>query len=153
MIPEFDKLTPSEIALISKIPAMVTILIAGADEEISKNELQKAVQLTETKQSKARRELLTYYQEVGPDFERVLNELLKSYPEEPETRSKMIVEDLERLNSILPKIERTWAIQFVESMKEIAKKVAEAAGGVFGYLSIGYEESKLIDLKMIRKPA
>jgi hypothetical protein len=52
----------------------------------------------------------------------------------------------------LKKVDRNWAVQFVESMKDIAKKVAEAAGGVFGYLSIGYEESKLIDLKMIKVP-
>jgi hypothetical protein len=153
MIPEFEKLQPEEIELLNKVPAMVTILIAGADEEISKSELQKAVSLTKTKQSKARRELLSYYQQVGPDFEEILNDLLKSYPEDPETRSKMVIEDLERLNEILPKLDKAWAVQFVESMKEIAKKVAEAAGGVFGYLAIGYEESKLIDLKMIKKPA
>ena len=153
MIPELEKLSSSEIELLHKVPAMVTILIAGADDEISSSELQQAVSIAKTKQSKARRELLTYYQEVGPKFEDILNELLSSYPEEPETRSKMVVEDLKRLNEILPKLDKAWAIQFVESMKEIAKKVAEAAGGVFGYLSIGYEESKLIDLKMINKPA
>ena len=153
MIPEFEKLSEAEIELLNKVPALVTILIAGADEEISKSELQKAVSLTKIKQSKARKELLSYYQEIGPIFEDTLNSLLTSYPEEPETRSKMVVEDLKRLNDVLPKIERAWAIQFVESMKEIAKKVAESAGGVFGYLSIGYEESKLIDLKMINKPA
>ena len=153
MIPELEKLSSSEIELLHKVPAMVTILIAGADDEISSSELQQAVSIAKTKQSKARRELLAYYQEVGPKFEDILNELLSSYPEEPETRSKMVVEDLKRLNEILPKLDKAWAIQFVESMKEIAKKVAEAAGGVFGYLSIGYEESKLIDLKMINKPA
>ncbi|MFQ3213470.1 MAG: hypothetical protein ACI9XJ_000211 [Marivirga sp.] len=153
MIPEFEKLSEAEIELMKKIPALVTILIAGADEEISKSELQKAVSLTRIKQSKARKELLAYYQEIGPHFEDTLNDLLKSYPEEPETRSKMVVEDLKRLNAILPKIETAWGVQFVESMKEIAKKVAESTGGVFGYLTIGYEESKLIDLKMINKPA
>ena len=153
MIPEFEKLSEAEIELINKVPAMVTILIAGADEEISKSELQKAVSLTKIKQSKARKELLSYYQQIGPKFEDTLNGLLASYPESPETRSKMVVEDLKRLNEVLPKLDKAWAIQFVESMKEIAKKVAESAGGVFGYLSIGYEESKLIDLKMINKPA
>lgn len=153
MIPEFEKLSEAEIELLNKVPAMVTILIAGADEEISKSELQKAVSLAKIKQSKARRELLSYYQAIGPHFEDTLNNLLASYPEGAETRSKMVVEDLKRLNDILPKLDKAWSVQFVESMKEIAKKVAESAGGVFGYLSIGYEESKLIDLKMINKPA
>ncbi len=152
MIPEFKNLSPTEIELLNNVPALVTILIAGADEEISKRELKEAVSLTRKRQSKARKELLSYYQQVGPGFEKSLENLIKSYPQEPETRSKMVIEDLERLNTILPKLDKAWAVQFVESMKEIAKRVAEAAGGVFGYLAIGYEESKLIDLKMIKKP-
>jgi hypothetical protein len=152
MISELQKLSESEIDLLKKIPAMVTILIAGADEEISKSELKEAVNLTKIKQSKARKELLGYYQEIAPDFEKSLNELLQSYPQDAEVRSKQVLDELERLNDILAKVDKDWATQFVSSMKDIAKKVAEAAGGVFGYLSIGYEESKLIDLKMIKVP-
>lgn len=153
MIPELKNLTESEIDLLKKIPAMVTILIAGADEEISKSELKEAINLTKIKQSRARKELIGYYRDIAPDFEKSLKELLNSYPKEAEVRSKQVIEDIERLNDILKKVDKNWAIQFVDSMKDIAKKVAEAAGGVFGYLSIGYEESKLIDLKMIKVPS
>lgn len=152
MITELKNLSETEIDLLKKIPAMVTILIAGADDQISKSELKEAVNLTKIKQSKARKELLSYYQEIAPDFEQSLNELLKSYPQDAEIRSKQVIEELERLNEILKKVDKDWAIQFVSSMKDIAKRVAEAAGGVFGYMSIGYEESKLIDLKMIKVP-
>jgi hypothetical protein len=152
MISELKNLSESEIDLLKKIPAMVTILIAGADDQISKSELKEAVNLTKIKQSKARKELLGYYQEIAPDFEQSLNELLNSYPQDAEIRSKQVIEELERLNEILKKVDKDWATQFVSSMKDIAKKVAEAAGGVFGYLSIGYEESKLIDLNMIKVP-
>lgn len=152
MIPELKNLTESEIDLLKKIPAMVTILIAGADEEISKSELKEAINLTKIKQSKARKELIGYYQEIAPDFEKSLNDLLASYPSDAEVRSKQVIEEIEKLNTILPKVDKAWAVQFVESMRDIARKVAEAAGGVFGYLSIGYEESKLIDLKMIKVP-
>ncbi|MGJ3235714.1 hypothetical protein [Marivirga sp.] len=152
MISELKNLSESEIDLLKKIPAMVTILIAGADDQISKSELKEAVNLTKIKQSKARKELLGYYQEIAPDFEQSLNELLNSYPQDAEVRSKQVIEELERLNEILKKVDKDWATQFVSSMKDIAKKVAEAAGGVFGYLSIGYEESKLIDLNMIKVP-
>ncbi|MBK6266378.1 hypothetical protein JKA74_15140 [Marivirga sp. S37H4] len=153
MIAEFENLSESDIALLKNVPAMVTILIAGADEKISKSELQEAVNLTKIKQKRARKELLEYYNHVAPLFENNLNELLKSYPTDPELRSKMIIEDLERLNPLLAKIDERWAGQFVASMKDIAKKVAESSGGVFGYLSIGYEEAKLIDLKMIKQTA
>ena len=153
MISELKNLSESEIDLLKKIPAMVTILIAGADEQISKSELKEAVNLTKIKQSKARKELISYYQEIAPDFEKSLNELLNSYPQDAEVRSKLVIEELEKLNEILKKVDKDWASQFLSSMKDIAKKVAEAAGGVFGYLSIGYEESKLIDLNMIKVPS
>jgi formate dehydrogenase maturation protein FdhE len=153
MIPELKNLSESEIDLLKKIPAMVTILIAGADEQISKSELKEAINLTKIKQSKARKELLGYYQDIAPDFEKSLNQLLNSYPKEAEVRSKQVIADIERLNDILKKVDKNWAHQFVDSMKDIAKRVAESAGGVFGYLSIGYEESKLIDLKMIKVPS
>jgi len=153
MIPELEKLTESEVDFLKKVPAMVTILIAGADEKISKSELKEAIDITKIKQSKARKELLRYYRDLAPDFEESLNELLSSYPSDAEVRSMQVIEDIKRLNDILKKVDKVWAVQFIESMKDIAKRVAEAAGGVFGYMSIGYEESKLIDLKMIDVPS
>lgn len=152
MIPEFKNLSETEIRLLEKTPAMITILIAGADEEISNGELQEAILLTKMKQKSARKELVSYYNFVAPNFESILDDLLLQYPSRPEERSQKIIMELEKLNAILPKLDKRWAGQFVESMRDIAKKVAESAGGVFGYLSIGYEESKLIGLKMIKLP-
>lgn len=149
----FENLSESDKTALMNAPALVTILIAGADDEISKRELNEAVSLTRTKQKNARKELLTYYNIVSPQFEENLKRILKNYPEDPEVRSKIVLEELERLNDILVKMDQQWANQFVESMRDIAKKVAESAGGVFGYLSIGYEESKLIGLKMLKIPA
>jgi hypothetical protein len=153
MTTEFENLSESEKIALVNAPALVTILIAGADEEISKRELQEAISLTRTKQKNARKELLSYYNMVSPHFEENLNQILQKHPENPEVRSKLVIEELVKLNEILAKMDKRWASQFVESMRDIAKKVAESAGGVFGYLSIGYEESKLIGLKMLKIPA
>ncbi|MFT5642306.1 MAG: hypothetical protein ACI9A7_002415, partial [Cyclobacteriaceae bacterium] len=38
-------------------------------------------------------------------------------------------------------------------LKELAKKIAEASGGLLGYLSVSYEESKMIELKAITDPS
>jgi len=38
-------------------------------------------------------------------------------------------------------------------MKDIAKRIAKASGGVLGYISVDYEESKLMELRMIKNPA
>ncbi|MEM6829901.1 MAG: hypothetical protein AAF551_05250, partial [Bacteroidota bacterium] len=61
--------------------------------------------------------------------------------------------ELRKLNFILPKIDNNFAVKFYASLKELAKKIAEASGGVLGYLSVGYEEAKLMELKMLKDPA
>ena len=68
-------------------------------------------------------------------------------------REKLLSEEISKVNDIWPKLESSFAIKLYASLKEIAKHIAEASGGVFGYMSVGYEESKLIDLKMIKKPS
>lgn len=152
-IPELANLSEEEVALLKNTPAYVSLLIAGADSKIDRDEIREAISVTKMKQNRARKELLNFYKSVAPDFENTLNGMIKSLPSGPEERSKLIMEELKKLNVVLPKTEKQFAIQFYASMKDIAKKVAEASGGVFGYMAVGYEEAKLIDLKMINDPA
>lgn len=153
MIDEFQNLTEDEKETMYKVPVLVSILIAGADNEIDRNEIRKAVDLSDIKQRSAREELIAYYREVGQDFEDKMKVLIQQYPTDAEKRNKQIVDELENLNQILPKLDKKFAIEFYASIKDIAKKVAEASGGVLGYMSVGYEESRLLDLKMIKDPA
>ena len=43
-------------------------------------------------------------------------------------------------------------IKFYDSIEDWAKRIAEASGGIMGYMSVTYEEAKLLTLKMIRPP-
>jgi hypothetical protein len=80
-------------------------------------------------------------------------EEIASLPREARKRTPLILEELKKLNTILSKLDRKFAIQFYESMKDIAKKIAKSSGGVLGYISVDYEESKLMELKVIKNPA
>lgn len=153
MITEFLKLTEDERDTMFKIPVLVAILIAGADNEIDRMEIRKAVDISNIKQSHAREELLEYYREVAQDFEDKMKILISQLPYNTLERNQAIVAELERLNRILPKLNARFAIEFYCSIKDIARKVAEASGGVLGYMAVGYEESRLMDLKMIKDPA
>lgn len=152
MITEFQNLTEEEQELMYKVPVMVSILIAGADNEIDRNEIRKATDLSKIKQKSAREELMEYYREVGQDFEDKMKILIQQYPSNATERNALIMKELEQINKILPKLNRKFAIEFYASIKDIAKKVAEASGGVLGYMAIGYEESRLVDLKMLKDP-
>lgn len=153
MIAAFEKLTEEEIKVMIQAPVYVSILIAGADNKIDKSEINGAVELVKLKQTKARQALLDYYKEVGKDFGHDLQESIKELPADASKRNPVVIAYLEKINDILPKLEKEFATQFYASLKEFAKNVAESSGGVLGYMAIGYEESKLIGLDMIKDPA
>lgn len=153
MIAAFEKLTPEEVSILLQAPVYVSILIAGADNQIDKSEINGAVELVKLKQTKARQALLDYYKEVGKTFESDLQEKIKELPADASKRNPVVIAQLEKINGLYPKLEKEIAVQLYASLKEFAKKVAEASGGVLGYMAIGYEESKLIGLNMLKDPA
>lgn len=153
MINYLNPLSEEEKLFLQKAPVLVAILIAGADNKIDKSEIKEALRISRYKPIKARILLKDFYSSIGDEFEYNLIEEIASLPREARKRTPLIIEELEKLNKILPKLDRKFAIQFYESMKDIAKRIAKASGGVLGYISIDYEESKLMELKMIKNPA
>ncbi|MEO9802105.1 MAG: hypothetical protein ABJF04_02605 [Reichenbachiella sp.] len=153
MIKEFNTLRDDEIEVLLRAPVLVSILIAGADDKIDKSEIHQAVEIANSKQSRAREQLIDYYKEVGKDFGDKFIKLVNEMPDTSEGRSEIITKELRKLNFILPKIEQKFAIKLHASLKDMAKKVAEASGGILGYMSVSYEEAKLMELKMIDDPS
>ncbi|MEQ8474901.1 hypothetical protein [Fulvivirga sp.] len=153
MIAEFNALSNEEIETMLAVPILVTILIAGADGQIDKSEVNEAISIAKLKQKKARVGLIDYYGEVGTDFEDKLKVMIQHFPVKAEERNPLIIDELTKLNTILPKLDNNFAIEFYASIKDLAKKIAESSGGILGYMAVGYEESKLIELKMINNPS
>ena len=153
MIVEFEGLESEEVDALLKAPILVSILLAGADDKIDKSEIKEAVNVAEAKRKKARKNLLEYYALASEDYEDKLKFILSQYPAEASARNPLIVAELEKLNEIFDKLDKSFAKELYQSLKDIAKKIAEASGGILGYMSVGYEESKFIDLKMLKNPA
>ena len=152
MIPEFEQLDHEESELMYALPIYVSILIAGADGTIDSSEIKKAVSLSGLKTLKARKELLDYYHVVNQDYEDKFKMTIANCPSGAKEREKLLIEKISKVNDIFPKIDKAFSIKLYASIKDIAKHIAEASGGVFGYMSVGYEESRLLDLKMIKNP-
>lgn len=153
MIEQFKNLEESEVEVMFKIPILVSILIAGADNNIDNTEIKKAISLSKIRQQKARKDLIDYYKIVGADFEDKLKILIQQYPVDADDRNPLIIEELKKLNAILPKLDKNFAVDIYQSIRDIARQVAEASGGLLGYLAVGYEESKFVSLDMIQDPS
>ena len=152
MAEEFKHLNEEEVVLLLKAPALVSVLIAGADDKIDNREKNLAISLAKLKTYRARKILIDYYNEVHKDFETNMNEIIADMPASAKDRNPLLIAELEKLNPILSKLDKVFAINFYDSMKDFAKQIAEASGGVLNMLSISVEESKFIGLKMIKNP-
>ncbi|MBS0001108.1 MAG: hypothetical protein KFF73_19140 [Cyclobacteriaceae bacterium] len=153
MISFFSVLQEDEQKVMFRIPVLISIMIAGADDKFEKREISQAVSLAKNRLSNSREILNDYYKIAGDNFEEKLSDEIDSLPSKAAKRNPVIIAELEKLNNILPKLDKTFAIQFYESMKDFAKQIATSSGGFFGYLTIHPHEQKLLDLKMIRDPA
>ncbi|MEQ9008224.1 MAG: hypothetical protein RLP12_10090, partial [Ekhidna sp.] len=132
MIPELESLREDEIQVMLKAPVYVAILIAGADGKIDKSERREAIDIARNKQSRSREQLAEFYKLVSEQFETNFNKLVDDLPSGTEARISAITTELRKLNFILPKVNKNFAIKFHASLKDLAKKIAEASGGVLG---------------------
>lgn len=153
MIAEFDRLSPSEMELMFKAPILACILIAGADNNIDKQEIKGALALAKKRSSGSRAKLMEFYRIVGEDFEDKLKITIQSYPFESTQRTPLIVEELTELNTVMKKVDKGFCIEFVKSLREIALGIAQSSGGILGMKSIGADEARFVSLPMIKDPA
>ena len=149
MIREFEKLTDDEIDLMLKAPVLVCILIAGADGNIDKKEIKEAILLT---QKKTNATLAGYLNEVSQDFEDKLKVLIQSYPHTPAERAVAIMKELGQLDAVFTKIDRHFAAQIYQMLKQLASKIASSSGGIWGMNTVTDEEAKYLDLSAIHDP-
>ena len=64
-------------------------------------------------------------------------------------RTRVLVEELTKLNDILPKLNDIYARAYLKSLRSLAHAIAEVSGGLLGFLDISYEEKHLTALEMI----
>ena len=151
MVKELEKLREDEVDVVMKAPIYVAILIAGADGDIDKHERREAIDIANNRQSRSREQLSEFYKAI--DFHTEFEKLIGELPSGVDDRTTAITRELRKLNFILKKVDRPWAVKLHASLKDLSKKIAEASGGLMSYLTISYEESKLMELKMLKDPS
>lgn len=151
MTSEFKNLNEQEVNLMLMTPALVTLLIAGAEGDIDKKEIDWGSKIAHFRANE-HTILQTYYQEVDKHFTDTLKQITDAMPEDVAERSKRINQELHKLNDILKKVDNNFAKEFYKSLLSLAKQVAKASGGMWGYGSISPEEQKHLNLEVIHPP-
>jgi hypothetical protein len=153
MIPAFDKLSDTEIEAMLRAPLIACILIAGADGNVDRKEIKKAIHHTQKNAARAMTSIVEYFKLIEVDFEDKLKIVMQSLPIDVKSRNRLIVDELTTLNSILPKLKATFATEFYKRMRDLAHEIAESSGGVLGLNKVGDEEAQYVELPMIKDPA
>lgn len=147
-----ENLTNAEKETVLNAPALVTILIADADQEIQAEEIRRAIQLVHVKSYAESVDIRELYQNIDQDFERRLSNLIDRLPRSHAERERALIEELSKLNAVYKRMEHKVAVKFHESLIGFAANIARAAGGVFGLESISEKEARFLGLPMIEKP-
>lgn len=134
--------------LIDAIP-LITVLIAGADGEIDKEEKDWAAKLTKIRSFASNDLLHDYYHSVGLGFDNKLAAIMNNMPTGQADRNSYLSEKLALLNPILAKLDAKVAYSLYKDFKSFASHVAKASGGFLRFGAVSKEEKKLIPLTML----
>jgi hypothetical protein len=150
---EINKLSSDEQNILYALPFHIAIWIASADGHVEESEIRRAVSVIHLQSGKAAsRPLSEFYNKVSEDLEDKLKILLYNSPKSENERTSYHSKKIVDANSVLKKLDRQFIVNLHNSLRELARQVAKASGGLLGYGSIGVEESRLIDLNLIEIP-
>lgn len=145
-------LNDTEKQSLKNAPIHVGLLIGSADGEVSNNELARIESIIKTKTFSEDNDVHYIYTELANnDLLGNISSIFEALGNTAEERVNAATAALKGLNTILPKLNPTYALQFRDSLHDIAVEVAKASGGIFGMGSISEEEKELLDLPMIDK--
>lgn len=147
---QFNHLSEEERNLLYSTPSLITFLIGGADNNFDTKEEVQSEHLVRIRTATGDPLLFDFYKHIEQTYFDQLDATVKKYVNLPVAeRTEMISNELAKLNEILPKIDNLFARALLKSLRSLAKAIAEASGGVFGFLEISYEEEHLMGLNMI----
>ena len=152
MLHQLRNLNQQEMDLLAAAPVWVMLLIACADQNIEEKEVNRGKEIIRIKSYAEKSDVRLIYSDLETQMDVIIDEALKSLSADGAERITFISAKLEELNDVLAKIERSFAIQFYNSLRDLAIYVAQASDSFFGVNAINEEEKKYIKLPMLRKP-
>ena len=153
MVTQLQHLSEQEVELIYRAPILTSILISGAEGPINNRKIDTAIEFAKKEVKEARALMYDLYLEISEDMEEKIQEMIRLYPVDPHQRNQQILQELEKLNEILPKLDKSFAVVYYISLKNIARKIARSTGGFLGIFGkISKAERKYLDLDMIEDP-
>ena len=123
MLDTFKGITNQEKRQLIDAIAQITILIAGADGNIDKQETSWASKLAKIRSYSSDKKLNELYKVVGKTFCDDLERMVSDLPKGTETRTIALAQQLAEINSIIPKLPFTIRFALYNSYTSFAKQL------------------------------
>jgi tellurite resistance protein len=149
MLTQFEKLTESDRKIIIQTPIWVAIWVGMADNHFDKKEMAKAVQVMKIKTFSEKPEIAEIYKQIQNPEEELLK-IVDSLPQSVSQSQEMVKKELMNIKNILETTDKDFAINFYNSLKNLAVHIANASGGMLSVGSISEEEKEAINLEFLK---
>lgn len=149
MLKEFHNLTTAEQQLMLDAIPLITILVAGADDDIDEVELAEAQRLADIRSFNTSGQTNAYYEKIDDNLTERIVELMKELPNAVAPRQDALVAKLSGLNHVFEKMDLPFGYLYYKSFCSFAKHVAESHGGFMRFMTIGPKEAEVVDLPML----
>lgn len=146
---QFIRVTSEEYQSLKKAIVWITILVAGADGNIDKDETSWAKRLTKIRSFANDETLHSFYEEVGETFASDLDENIAELPNDIASRNQILSERLSALNLPLSKLPNPIAFKLYESYTSFAMHIAKSSGGILRFFSVSGSEKQVVGLTML----
>lgn len=143
-------LEESDLALLKRVPALVTILIGAADNDLDAKEKSMGKTSTEFRKNHGDALVQDYFNWVAKDFDSIFEKEWEQYKNlSVQDRQSQISAELSKTTEVLHRVDKKYAHSLVNSWRGLARAVANTSGGFLGNLSVSHEEVNLMGLEMI----
>jgi len=149
MLRQLNNLPADELQELYDAIPVITLLIAGADGEIDKDELEQSEKITKIRGFSGGEIMQDFYDKVGEDYSERLKRWMNVVSKDTAERTADLSARVEKLNPILAKLTPELGAAMYKSFTTFAKHVAKASGGFLGFGSINKDEAALVDLPML----
>lgn len=149
MLKEFKNLTPTEQQLMFDAIPLITILVAGADDDMDEVELAEAQRLADIRSYNNTNLIGGYYEIIDGGLTDRIMSLVSELPNALEPRQEAVSSRLSGLNDILAKMPEPFGYVYYKDFVSFGRHVAESHGGFMRFMTVGPDEAKVMDLPMV----
>lgn len=146
----FANLSESDRQVLTETPYYVGLLIAHSDGDADHKELEWIEKVTAFREKTSHHSMREYYGIVHHFVSANANLMQSDLPSDQNEKMQFLVDKIARANRPLSELTELQRERMIEGYRSLALSVAEISGGLLSFFSQNPEETKWLELDMLK---